>query len=111
MASSLDLSEIRRQILVAIASDDYLVERLVLKGGNALELVHRIGERSSLDIDFSIPDDFSDISMVRDRLRSALTDRFDSIGLAVFDFQLGPKPSTNADPARSRWGGYHAGSS
>lgn len=51
---TLDLVAIRRIILTAVASDDYLVEQLVLKGGNAQELVHRIGSRASVDLDVSI---------------------------------------------------------
>jgi len=47
----MDPVEIRRMTIKALFSDDFLLEQLVLKGGNALNLVHRIGNRSSLDID------------------------------------------------------------
>jgi len=40
----MDLLEIRKPILVAVASDDELVHILVLKSGNALELIHKIGD-------------------------------------------------------------------
>ena len=40
--------------LPAPRSPDILMEKLVLKGGNALDLVHRIGGRASMDIDLSI---------------------------------------------------------
>jgi hypothetical protein len=45
-----DLRQIRKALLTAVASDDVLYDLLVLKGGNALELSHRIGERASLDL-------------------------------------------------------------
>lgn len=108
MASRIDLTEIRKLIVVSIASDDVLMERLVLKGGNALELVHRIGERASLDLDYSMEDDFEDLDDVRARLFRALRDRFDSVGLVVFDEKLEPRPSMVSPGQGVRWGGYTA---
>lgn len=102
----MDLTEIRTTIIVAVASDDYLQETLVLKGGNALELVHRIGERASLDVDFSLEGDFDSPEDVRERLFRALRDRFDSAGYVLFDEEFGPRPSNRA--FGSRWGGYSA---
>ena len=40
-------------------SDDELMSRLVLKGGNALDLIHRVGARASVDIDLSMESDFA----------------------------------------------------
>jgi hypothetical protein len=102
----MDLLQIRRLILVAVASDDELVEALVLKGGNALELIHKIGERASLDLDFSIEADFDDPAAIGDRLFRALRDRFDAAGFVLFDERFGPRPS-NAGPGTT-WGGYTA---
>jgi hypothetical protein len=34
----MDLDQIRRLVIISIFSDDVLVDRLVLKGGNALEI-------------------------------------------------------------------------
>jgi predicted nucleotidyltransferase component of viral defense system len=59
MLSDDQLLLVRKTIIVAIASDDVLMERLVLKGGNALDIVYRLGERASLDVDFSMSDDFA----------------------------------------------------
>jgi hypothetical protein len=36
----IDLEKIRTTVIVAICSDDYLLDRLVLKGGNALRLLY-----------------------------------------------------------------------
>jgi hypothetical protein len=108
MRQTLDLSEIRKLIIVSVASDDVLMERLVLKGGNALELIHRIGERASLDLDFSIEDDFENLEEIEKRLFGALRDRFDSAGLVVFDEHLGPRPATPSSKKGVRWGGYVA---
>jgi len=45
--------DIRRTAIIAMFSDDVLMEQLVLKGGNALDLVHGLTALGSLDIDFS----------------------------------------------------------
>ncbi|MFL6690512.1 MAG: nucleotidyl transferase AbiEii/AbiGii toxin family protein [Alphaproteobacteria bacterium] len=61
MAVSLD--EVRRRILIALFSDDELMDVLVLKGGNALSIIHKVGSRASLDMDFSIKRAFADLTM------------------------------------------------
>jgi hypothetical protein len=104
----MDLAEIRRLIIIALFSDDELMEKFVLKGGNALSLVHGIGERSSVDIDLSIPDDFADPEDVGGRIRRALEGRFDAAGLKVFDFKFSRKPSRLKAGQSPRWGGYLA---
>jgi len=101
----MDLLEVRKLILVAVASDDALVQQLVLKGGNALELVHKIGDRASLELDFSMEADFENLDEVRERLFRALRDRFDSMGFVVFDEKMSPRP---AGSETARWGGYIA---
>jgi hypothetical protein len=106
-----ELHEIRKTIIVAIASDEPLMNRLVLKGGNALDIVHRLSERSSLDIDFSMSGDFADAEDLRatsDRLFSALRDRFDSLGFVVFDEKLESRPKTRGPTILTIWGGYYA---
>jgi hypothetical protein len=103
-----DLGEIRRLAITAVFSDDLLFEKVVLKGGNALSLAHRLSKRTSLDLDFSIEGDFEDLDEIRERLRRALEDRFSSAGLVVFDFKFEPKPSTPREGQDPRWGGYMA---
>ena len=40
--STMDFTEIRRIAITALFSDDMLLDRLVLKGGNALRLVIKL---------------------------------------------------------------------
>lgn len=40
-----ELEKIKKLAIVAVFSDDELMERLVLKGGNALDLIHGISTR------------------------------------------------------------------
>ena len=46
------IEKIKRLAIIAMFSDDDLMERLVLKGGNALDIVYEIGSRASMDLDF-----------------------------------------------------------
>jgi hypothetical protein len=103
-----DILAIRKCILTAVAADDVLMEQFVLKGGNALELIWRIGGRSSLDLDFSLAGDLEDLADISRRLERSLHDRFDAIALKLFDFEFGPKPDSRASEPPSREGGYAA---
>ena len=98
-----DLEKIRRLVIVAMFSDDILMDQLVLKGGNALELVHRLVTRGSRDVDFSLESDFEDIGDASKRIYNALVDRFGLEGFAIHDYQFEPKPPI---PAEDWWGGY-----
>lgn len=101
----MEFREIRRLVIVGVFADDWLMERLVLKGGSALSLVHGIGGRASIDVDFSLDGDFDDVEVARRRIAASLEDRFDSAGYRVFDIRLKKKP---ADPSGRppTWGGY-----
>ena len=86
-------------------SDDVLTEQIVLKGGNAISLVYGYTSRTSLDLDFSIDQDFSDLEDTRTRLFRALETRFAAEGLVVFDRTFEAKPSV-VDRHHPNWGGY-----
>lgn len=99
-------NEIRRTAIIAMFSDDELMEHLVLKGGNALDIVHGLSARGSLDIDFSIENDFADLKDIQERIFKALRDRFDSAGALVFDERFLIKPSVRREGLPEQWGGY-----
>jgi predicted nucleotidyltransferase component of viral defense system len=101
-----DLSEIRRLVIIAMFSDDALFHQLALKGGNALNLVYKFGSRTSVDIDLSIESDFDDIEDTTERILRALTNRFAEAKYTVFDGKLEPRPALKEEPADDRWGGY-----
>jgi predicted nucleotidyltransferase component of viral defense system len=102
----MDFAEIRRTTIIALFADDELSERLALKGGNALSLIHGITSRTSLDLDFSIREDFPDFKDAEARIFRALKDRFDSLGYVVFDERLNPKPRLDGPDDKPWWGGY-----
>jgi predicted nucleotidyltransferase component of viral defense system len=66
----ISLEEIRRRTLIALFSDDELMNDLVLKGGNALALIYDSGpgSRASVDMDFSIPAEFADLIKAEERI-------------------------------------------
>lgn len=105
----MDLVEIRKTVIVALFSDDLLLETLVLKGGNALNLVYGFGSRSSIDVDLSIQGDFPDLADARKRLFAALHDQFWNAGYILFDEKLVSRPSSTELEPNEEWGGYEIG--
>ena len=102
----LDLGEIRRTAIAALFSDDVLTEYLVLKGGNALNLIYGITSRASIDLDFAMGRDFKDSEDARRRVFSALHDRFDAAGYVVFDERFEAVPVLKGPDEKPWWGGY-----
>lgn len=94
--------KIRTAVITALFSIDAFHNRLVLKGGNALRLVYKIQERTSLDLDFSLDGDFYDIAVTRKLIFWNLRDRLDSAGYYVFDESFDRKPPNPL----GTWGGY-----
>jgi predicted nucleotidyltransferase component of viral defense system len=103
-----DFDEIRSLVIVALFAEDQLLDQLVLKGGNAINLIYGYGSRSSLDIDCSIDGDFADPDHIGHLLQRALKARFGERDLEIFDFAFGPRPSVKRPEIENRWGGYAA---
>lgn len=103
-----DIKRIKKLVVIALFSDDTLMERLVLKGGNALDLIYDIGERASFDLDFSIPGQFEEAEMpeIETRLKNAIESTFKRTGYRVFDFNFKEKPKRINDAVKDFWGGY-----
>jgi predicted nucleotidyltransferase component of viral defense system len=55
---TIGIDRIKELVVIAMFSDDELMDRLVLKGGNALDIIHQVSVRASIDVDFSMSDDF-----------------------------------------------------
>ena len=102
----ISLEEVRRRILIAMFSDDELMDALVLKGGNALALIYDVGQRASVDMDFSMQAAFSDLADAERRIFNTLRQEFGSIGYVVFDESLTAKPSQPGANQPEWWGGY-----
>jgi predicted nucleotidyltransferase component of viral defense system len=100
------LADVRRFAIIAMFSDDTLMEQLVLKGGNALALIYGLGARTSLDVDLSIDGDFENLEDTRLRIFRSLRSRFETEGYVVFDEKFEPRPVTEGISQDKKWGGY-----
>lgn len=101
------LEEIKRLVVIAMFSDDVLMQRLVLKGGNALDLIYRISARASSDVDFSMQGDFADeTEAVRRRVEKTLEQTFREAGYEVFDVKMEDRPKGLTADLADFWGGY-----
>lgn len=112
------INKIKTVALVALVSDTSLMERLVLKGGSSLDLVHGVSDRPSIDIDFSMEGDFPDAerAQLQERFEQLLAkafgdaklvgDTFDGETLEVFDVAFNRRPGIIDAELESFWGGY-----
>ncbi len=102
------IDELKRLTLVALFSEDELVHRLVLKGGNALTLAHKLSSRASFDLDFSMEGQFepSDLQKIRGRIEGRLRQAFEPAGYVAFDVTLEPRPENITPDLEAFWGGY-----
>lgn len=102
----MNLDIIKRLTLRALMSDENLFYRLVLKGGNALQMVHQVINRSSLDIDFSIEGEFNEEELkdMEIRLKHIFDKTFFKEGLKAFDIKFKLKPKNGDIP---EWKGYN----
>ena len=102
------IDRIKRLTISALVSDNSLMGTLVLKGGNALDLAYNITIRGSMDIDFSLETDFTELekNRIRDDLEHLLNSEFIKEELVVFDVKLSEKPKVIEDAVKDFWGGY-----
>jgi hypothetical protein len=102
------LAHIKKLVVIAMFSDDELMDRLVLKGGNALDLIHQISTRASVDVDFSMQDDFpaEQREAFQERVERALRTTFRDAGYEVFDLKMEERPEGLTADVADFWGGY-----
>lgn len=99
------LKKIKTTTVISIFSDDDLLDLFVLKGGNAMDLIHQVSSRSSVDLDFSMRNNL-DIELVKPKIIEALVSGFKEIGYLAFDIKMTPKPKENLPSVlASFWGG------
>jgi len=97
------LADVRRFAIIAMFSDDTLMEQLGLKGGNALALVYGVGARTSLDVDLSIDGDFENLEDTRVRIFRSLHSRFETAGYVVFDEKFEARPAIEGISQDKKW--------
>ncbi len=101
------LERVKRLAVMAMFSDGDLMDQLVLKGGNAMALIHKLTSRESVDLDFSMQHDFPDgVVAVTARIERALQRTFPPAGYIPFDLKMDERPATVSPDMASFWGGY-----
>ena len=100
------LEEIKKLAIISAFSDDELMDMLVLKGGNALDIVYKIANRASIDLDFSIETDLIAIDDFAKRFCSSLEKIFRGHGYEIFDITITEKPEKDSPNIPKFWGGY-----
>jgi len=102
------IDRIKKLVIIALFSDDELMDSLVLKGGNAIDLVHGAAMRGSIDLDFSIENDLPESSdeNLRSRFDSLLNLTLQPEGLRAFDVSFSSRPPQVTPDLREFWGGY-----
>ena len=101
------LERVKRLAVMAMFSDDDLMDELVLKGGNAMALIHKLTSRESVDLDFSMQHDFPDgVEAMTARIGRALQRTFPPAGYMPFDLKMAEKPANISPDMAGFWGGY-----
>jgi len=103
------LARFKRLVIIAMFSDDDLMDTLVLKGGNLLDSIYAMAYRSSMDVDFSMEGEFNEeeIGNIEAKIRRALIETFKAEGFTPFDINFMVRPKKGLSPdVRDFWGGY-----
>ena len=99
------LETIKKTTIISLFSDDDLLDLLVLKGGNAMDIVHKVSSRASVDIDLSVDTNF-EYTTVWPKVEQAILDGFAAKGYLAFDIKMTIKPGKMPAELASFWGGY-----
>lgn len=102
------LNTIKRLALIAMVSDDILMERFIFKGGSAIDMIYDLSQRASLDLDFSMENGLSDEEEtdISQRVETALIETFEEEGFLVHDVKFMRRPRNMSDKVKDFWGGY-----
>ncbi len=82
-----ELEIIKRTAIVAMFADDDLMDLLVLKGGNAMDIIHQANARASVDLDFSIVSD-RNYEVMQSKIERAIQTTFKKHKYHAFDVKM-----------------------
>jgi predicted nucleotidyltransferase component of viral defense system len=105
VATDEELKLIKRAAIVAMFANDELMDLLVLKGGNAMDIIHQANSRASVDLDFSMKEDL-DYQAVQPKIERTIRATFEQHKYYAFDIKISPKPGKMPEDLASFWGGY-----
>ena len=106
------VDKIKRIAIIALASDDELIENLVLKGGNAIDLLdlNDTISKTSFDLDYSIvKGNFSEEEKtISKRIEATLNQTFLENDYTIIDYKFLSRPKHINEKVADFWGGYKA---
>ncbi len=99
------LKLVKEKTLEALLSDDNIMDKLVFKGGNAIAMIYKISDRASMDLDFSMENDFTpeEKQNIHGRIEKLLERSFKRTDYNVVNFDFKEKPRVSSNKF---WGGY-----
>jgi hypothetical protein len=102
------ITRIKEIAIKAMFSDDELMNVLVLKGGNALDIIYKIAQRSSIDLDFSMEREFPEdkLDEIESKIKNVLKNEYNDNGFSAFDINFEKKPRRVSEDLKLFWGGY-----
>ena len=108
VVSESKIQTIKEIALKAIVSDDELMDVLILKGGNALDIIHKMSGRGSTDLDFSSKKlyDKEEFERISKRINELLIIKFEENGFEIVDFEFENYRENMEEPLKQFWGGY-----
>jgi len=102
------VEKVKKLALIAMFSDDTLMDMLVLKGGNAIKIVYNLSGRGSIDLDFSMQTEFEkeELDTIEEIIKKVLKETFFAEALTVFDINFSERPEKMSAELKTFWGGY-----
>jgi len=102
------LNKIKRLAIIAMVSDDILMETFVFKGGSAIDMIYDVSQRASIDLDFSMENGLSEEEEqdIKNRTQTALKETFEEAGFLAHDIKFLRRPRNMTDEVKDFWGGY-----
>lgn len=106
-----EAAHVQKLALKAVFSDDKLMQMLVFKGGNALDMIYGPAARSSMDLDFSMEGELLPAERldVKDRIDRRINQAFWEGGYAVDSVSLCVVPQPVSGKVNLKLGGYDIG--
>ncbi len=101
------VGRIKRLTVLAMISDDDLMELLIFKGGSAIDMIYNVSGRASLDLDFSMESGLSaeEEITVGQKIKKVLEETFKEAGYLAHDITFGKRPVKVAAAVEDFWGG------
>lgn len=102
------IGRIKRLAVLAMVSDDDLMNTFIFKGGSAIDMIYDVSGRASLDLDFSMEEGLTEgeETEISQKIEAALKTTFKEDGLVVHDVKFEKRPSSLPEEVKDFWGGY-----